>query len=97
MCSTRQNVRVIIQFIKSALRADHVLVAYSSARTFRPVTCPSLEELIGRFERAGIPEARRPKLVKQTPEASQILYAEELHLSDTQLTVLGLASPDDAI
>lgn len=85
----RRNLRVIIQFVRSGSEVYHALVAYGSTGALKPVNCQSMEELIERFECAGIPAARRPKLV-QAPETSQIVYSAELRLSDEQLRSLGL-------
>jgi hypothetical protein len=86
----RRRFRIIIQLVEAKGQPQYALVAYSNqGEAFAPMRFSSLNELTERFEAAGIPAERQPKLGHPS-RGSGIIYSDDFQLSEKQLSILGL-------
>jgi hypothetical protein len=87
----RHEFRIVIQFTEAAGQPPYSLVVYgTTGEAFLPFRFRSLDDLAQRFEAAGIPAERRPKIANPPQSGSQILYSDTIHLSEKQLDIFGV-------
>jgi hypothetical protein len=89
--SSLHAVRLVVQFVRDATKPLYRVVVYPGPRDVPlSVDVLSRDELLERL-RATIPDFDE-KHILGTSEATQIVFAEHMELSDTQLSSLGLVS-----
>ena len=88
----RQPLRLVIQWIRegcSGRSSSYRLVVYGDGRTYRPLNFDSLDDLF-KLLKAAVPEVNVSSIPRDTQSAATILFAEDVEVSEEQLSILGL-------
>jgi hypothetical protein len=87
----RHALRLVVQHVweSSSARSSYRIIAYSNDRTYRPVEFESLDDLLRLLGKA-LPEFDVNGFPKRQTSATSILFADEMELTEAQLSILGL-------
>jgi hypothetical protein len=86
-----QSIRLVVQHVWESLsgRSSYRLIGYSDELTYRPVNFDSLDDLL-KVLKAALPAFDVTSFPRAKQQASSILFADMVELSETQRSILGL-------